>query len=328
MCTSFTLIAHEHVFFARTMDFAFLLDGNPIVMPRDYEWSLQLGGKVTNAYGFIGTGKQMAEYLFIDGLNEKGLAVGELYFANEAIYQEYTSGKLNLAPHELIFWLLGNIADIPDLYQKIDQIQLVQVETTLLGITVPLHFIVTDANGRCVVIETNRGIIEVKDNPVGVMTNSPELEWHLKNIGNYLSVRPENFPSRTFNGYKVKPFGLGNGTSILPGGLTSPERFIRMVYHKAFVDLGETIPETVNTLFHLLNNAAIPKGLMVEQTGEPEYTQYCVVYDITERAYYFNPYETQEIFSLTLTEDLLRAEKPQLFQVEKKFTAKAITNKL
>ena len=32
-------------FFARTMDFAFLLDGEPIVMPRGYQWSLQLGDR-------------------------------------------------------------------------------------------------------------------------------------------------------------------------------------------------------------------------------------------------------------------------------------------
>ena len=45
MCTSFTLTAHGQTFFARTMDFAFLLDGEPIVMPRGYQWSLQLGDR-------------------------------------------------------------------------------------------------------------------------------------------------------------------------------------------------------------------------------------------------------------------------------------------
>ncbi len=84
-----------------------------------------------------------------------------------------------------------------------------------------MHFIVTDTTGRCVVIETNRGFIEIKENPIGVMTNSPELEWHVKNIGNYLAARPANFPPATVNGVEVLPFGLGNGTSILPGGLTS-----------------------------------------------------------------------------------------------------------
>ncbi|MFQ7654661.1 MAG: linear amide C-N hydrolase [Enterococcus gallinarum] len=93
MCTSFTLTAHGQTFFARTMDFAFLLDGEPIVMPRGYQWSLQLGGQVTNTYGFVGTGKQLEEFLFIDGVNEKGLTIAELYFSNEAVYCEYTARK-------------------------------------------------------------------------------------------------------------------------------------------------------------------------------------------------------------------------------------------
>lgn len=75
-------------------------------------------GQVTNTYGFVGTGKQLEEFLFIDGVNEKGLTIAELYFSNEAVYCEYTAEKINLAPHELLHWVLGNVADIPDLYQK------------------------------------------------------------------------------------------------------------------------------------------------------------------------------------------------------------------
>lgn len=324
MCTSFTLTAHGQTFFARTMDFAFLLDGEPIVMPQGYQWSLQLGRQVTNTYGFVGTGKQLEEFLFIDGVNEKGLTIAELYFSNEAVYCEYTAEKINLAPHELLHWVLGNVADIPDLYQKISRINLVQIETALLGITVPLHFIVTDTTGRCVVIETNRGFIEIKENPIGVMTNSPELEWHVKNIGNYLAARPANFPPATVNGVEVLPFGLGNGTSILPGGLTSPERFVRTVYHKQFVNVGETAEETVNAMFHLLNNATIPKGLMVEDNGQSEYTQYRVVYNVTNGTYYFNPYETQEVFSLQLKKEWLQLKQPRIFAVSKSFTTKTM----
>ncbi|MCW3743913.1 linear amide C-N hydrolase [Enterococcus gallinarum] len=88
-----------------------------------YQWSLQLGGQVTNTYGFVGTGKQLEEFLFIDGVNEKGLTIAELYFSNEAVYCEYTAEKINLAPHELLHWVLGNVADIPDLYQKNQQDQ-------------------------------------------------------------------------------------------------------------------------------------------------------------------------------------------------------------
>ena len=156
------------------------------------------------------------------------------------------------------------------------------------------------------------------------MTNSPELEWHVKNIGNYLAARPANFPPATVNGVEVLPFGLGNGTSILPGGLTSPERFVRTVYHKQFVNVGETAEETVNAMFHLLNNATIPKGLMVEDNGQSEYTQYRVVYNVTNGTYYFNPYETQEVFSLQLKKEWLQLKQPRIFAVSKSFTTKTM----
>ena len=34
------------------------------------------------------------------------------------------------------------------------------------------------------------------------------------------------------------------------------------------MNVGETAEETVNAMFHLLNNATIPKGLMVEDNGQ------------------------------------------------------------
>lgn len=325
MCTSLTLKALEHTFFARTMDFAFLLEGKPIFIPSDYEWQLQLGGSLTTTFGFVGTGKQMEEYVFIDGVNEKGLAVAELYFANEAVYSEHLEkGQLNLAPHEFIMWILGHVESIPDLRHKISSVNLVQSELSLLGITIPLHFIVTDPSGECVVVETNRGFIEVKDNPVGVMTNSPDFAWHLKNLSNYLSASPAQVGSKKVNGFEVNPFGLGNGSSILPGGWTSPERFVRTVYNKQFVEVGQTVSEVINSLFHLLNNVTIPKGVMLEPTGESEYTQYRAVFDLKNCAYYYNPYETQDVYLISLDEALLQLKKPHTFEIDSQFKPKSV----
>ncbi len=79
------------------------------------------------------------------------------------------------------------------------------------------------------------------------------------------------------------------------------------------MNVGETAEETVNAMFHLLNNATIPKGLMVEDNGQSEYTQYRVVYNVTNGTYYFNPYETQEVFSLQLKKEWLQLKQPPDF---------------
>ncbi|MFQ7976096.1 MAG: linear amide C-N hydrolase [Enterococcus gallinarum] len=74
------------------------------------------------------------------------------------------------------------------------------------------------------------------------------------------------------------------------------------------MNVGETAEETVNAMFHLLNNATIPKGLMVEDNGQSEYTQYRVVYNVTNGTYYFNPYETQEVFFIGIEERVVTIE--------------------
>lgn len=321
MCTSFRLQSANHEnFLARTMDFAFQLEGVPIVIPKGYTWKTHLDVRETTRFGMIGTGRSLEEIVLVDGMNENGLSVAELYFPNEAKYSKtIEKDKVNLAPHELILWILGNIASVEELKTKIEMIHLVHIENSLLSAVVPLHYIVTDRTGACVVIETNKGFIEIKDNFLGVMTNSPELEWHLKNLSNYLSLKPTNFPSRTFLDYHVKSNGLGSGTAALPGGFTSPERFVRAVYFKEFIDKGLTTGETLNALFQILNNFSIPKGILLEETRESEYTQYRVAFHLADLEYYFSPYETPEIFSIKLKDALVNLEKPKIFEINKSF---------
>lgn len=326
MCTSLTFTANPgNHFLARTMDFGFQLDGKPIVLPRKHKWNLQLGGNHVTKYGFVGTGRKLDEYFFADGVNEKGVAIAELYFLNEAKYSnEAREDKINLAPHELIMWILGEIESIKELRIKINEINLVNAEISLLGTTPPLHYIVTDQTGETVVIETNSGEIELKENPVGVMTNSPELEWHLKNLNNYLAIQPTNFSSKKIEQFTLKPFGQGSGTFGLPGGFTSPERFARTVYMRALTEKGESVEEGINAIFQILNNVTIPKGVNIKDDGAIDFTQYRAIMDVDALTYYFNPYDSQNVSSVVLDDKVLNAKKPIEFEVDQHFKAEAL----
>lgn len=321
MCTSLTLTnqAQQH-FLARTMDFGFQLEGRPVVIPRNYVWKKQFNGSQQTKYGFLGTGRNLGEYFLADGINEKGLAIAELYFLNEAKYSsEEKEASINLAPHEFIIWLLGEIESISELRKRITEIQIVEKEVPVLGFVPPLHYIVTDKTGETVVIESDSGEMVIKDNPVGVMTNSPEFGWHLKNLNNYLSVQPNNFSNKKINEYEIKPFGQGSGTYGLPGGYTSPERFVRTVYLRALIESGETADDSLNAMFKILDNVTIPKGVNIKNDGSIDYTQYRAVFDVSNGTYYFNPYETQEVFELTLTEELLTKDEPVEFKYSTDF---------
>lgn len=326
MCTSITYkVKDGNNFLARTMDFGFELDGRPVVIPRNYGWKLQLGGEYLTKFGFVGTGKNVGSYIVAEGVNEKGLAIAELYFLNEATYSDVQDPDLlNLAPHEFIMWVLGELSSIEELKERIQEVNIVNVETELLSTVIPLHYIVTDRSGETVVIESNTGKLVIKDNPVGVMTNSPELEWHLKNLSNYLSLQPNNFPIKKINGYEIRPMGQGAGTVGLPGGYTSPERFIRTVYNRYYTEHGASTEENINAIFHMLNGVTIPKGVVVKDDGAIDYTQYRAILDVSELKYYFNPYGNQMVYSVTLDEQLLSLSEPKEFNVDTNFVIKEL----
>lgn len=75
MCTAMTFCTDDDIhFLARTMDFSFELDANPIFIPRHHKFnSLVPETSFTTKYSFIGAGKDISGFIFADGFNEKGL---------------------------------------------------------------------------------------------------------------------------------------------------------------------------------------------------------------------------------------------------------------
>lgn len=187
----------------------------------------------------------------------------------------------------------------------------------MLGIVLPLHFIVTDSSGKTVVIEPQGGPLVVKENPFKVMTNSPELEWHVKNMNNYLGLQPHNFSKKKFGEQEVVPFGQGSGTFGLPGGYTSPERFIRAAYLREYAKVTETPEEAVLLILNILGNVKIPRGVNIKDDSLDDYTQYIALFNTDERIYYLQPHDTNALFAVQLTEELLNLTEPKVFAYPK-----------
>ncbi|MHC9001566.1 choloylglycine hydrolase family protein [Enterococcus bulliens] len=320
MCTSFTLQDADTTIVARTMDFGFELDGRPVVFPKNYLFHTQLGHEISFPYGFMGTGNPKMGDLLADGINEHGVTVMELYFPNEAIYADQPDPqKTNLAPHEFLMWVLGTIDSVATLRQKLDQIQLVALKNPILQVVLPLHFIVSDETGDTIVLESSASGLHLKENPVRVMTNSPELEWHLKNLNNYIGLQTQNFSNSAFNEFTAHPFGQGSGTFGLPGGFTGPERFVRMAFLRANIQKNQGYDALLTNTLSLLETITIPKGVNVKNDGSIDYTQYKAFYDTKKRSYFFRSYTQSETYQLTLTEELLSLEQPKDFPITQNF---------
>lgn len=317
MCTSVTFLSKTgDNFLARTMDFAFELDGRPVVIPRRQHFNSDAGGSgYDTQYGFVGAGRNLGNYILVDGVNEKGLSAAALYFSGEASYATaLQANKVNIAPHEVLNWLLGNASDCVELKARLDQLNIIDAPVKLLGKSTPLHWIISDKSGECYVLESDHDGMKYMKNPVGVMTNSPDFQWHLKNLSNYTELKPSPHPARSYNGYEITSFGPGSGALGMPGDYTSVSRFIRTVFMREYSDEVST-EQTVNELSHILNSVEIPKGVKIKQDGSEDYTQYRGYMDMHHLAYYMQPYDNQSIFKVSLTEALMDQERPAEFPI-------------
>lgn len=318
MCTSiFIEIENNNHFLARTMDFSFPLEGNPVFLPRDYSWHVLDGKEMTNKYAMLGTGRGIAgNYIFTDGINEHGLAIAELYLPGEVKYNKNKiKGKNNLAPWEFLNWSLGNYKSIKDLEKDLKNIRLTDKELPILNKSIPLHFILADVTGRVAVIEPTTAELKLKKNPVAVLTNTPDLEWHTQNLRNYLHVHPKQFSSKKYGEFTAKPFSQGTGTAGLPGGFTPDQRFVRAAFFKEYINKSMNEEEGVTNIWHILNTVRIPKGLVIEDSGGEDYTQYLAAMCLETKSFYFTSYENNQITKAELTDELIENGEIAIFEV-------------
>lgn len=63
--------------------------------------------------------------------------------------------------------------------------------------------------------------LDLYENPVGVLANSPDFPWQLTNLRNYTGVTSAQEEEAEWDFLRLTPFGQGAGTFSLPGGYTS-----------------------------------------------------------------------------------------------------------
>ncbi|MEI5990105.1 linear amide C-N hydrolase [Enterococcus crotali] len=304
MCTSVTMTTKDQtVLLARTMDFAVILDAEPTFIPRKkFVFANDKSDDHKNDFAFVGMARQMdnGEFVFADGLNEKGLSCAALYFSG---YAEYNSQdrdkKYSLAPHDVVPFLLSNCSTIEDVTRTMENVQVDNTALDFLGIVLPLHWVITDNTGKSIVIEYTEQTLYIHENTIGVMTNSPDYKWHTTNLRNYIGLQPDQKTEVHLKDMVMKPFGEGAGAFGLPGDFTPPSRFVRAVFLKNCLQDTQSELDGVTSLFHVLANVDIPKGV-VKTTQAYDYTQYTSVMVNSSLNYYYKTYNNQRIRCIQL----------------------------
>lgn len=322
MCTSVIYENQNNEFFlARTMDFSIPLSGKPIFIPKDFVfYKAQSKKTFSSSYHFVGAGRLVDEYVFGDGVNEKGLSVASLYFSDDAVYQEPKNmNELQLAPHDVVAWLLGTCETVAEVTSKIKEISIVAEVSPVINGVLPLHWLVADKTGASIVIEPVKQGLEIYENTVQVMANSPSFPWHLTNLNQYPMLSNISAPSSNYHEFIAKGNGAGSGAVGLPGDYTSISRFVRIAFMNQYCEKGQTPEESINIISRMLSAVYIPKGVKLKSNGAIDYTQFTSFMDLERSSYVINYYENNRFLQIDL-KDLVNRKEPKVFETGQEMT--------
>lgn len=300
-------------FLGRTYDMFGDLSANKItVLAPGYELATSPDGEgetVIIEKGLIGNAIQgAASPIFTDAVNEDGL-MGTLQ--NFPGYGHYDTNPdpeaLDLHPAFFLPYILGTCSNLDEVEEAVKNLNL--TDELIFGSHMSVHYILSDSTGEAIIIEPDEDGITVHRDTIGVMANSPDYQWQLSNLRNYMNVTNENPEPREFLNTVLEPFGNGTGGSLgLPGDYTSPSRFVRIAYAKEFAPIPANADDGVEKMFDLLSVVNVPEGMLKSGEGHYEKTLCTTVMKAQDPTYYFSPNGNRRISSYNLASALTKME--------------------
>jgi choloylglycine hydrolase len=312
-CTGITLKARDGaVVYGRTLEWgSFDFKSRLVIVPRGFKFSAVTPDGMPGlswiakhgVAGLDGVGKD----IIIDGMNEKGLAVGLFYHPGTAEYPRYDPARASasLSPTDVGTYLLTSCESVEEAREAMQRVRVVPVVEGAIGIVPGVHFIVTEPSGQAIVIEFLKGEMKIFDAPLGTITNSPSYDWHETNLRNYINLSAVALPGKKIGDLDFKPLGGGSGMIGLPGDFTPPSRFVRAVAFSKSARPTSTGEETMYELFRILDNFNVPVGA-AEGSGSDKTqgirssTQWTTCHDTRNRVLYYHTMNNRRVRKLEL----------------------------
>lgn len=297
MCLALTFNYKDQFYFGRNLDLDYHFGELPIVVPRRHVINFKFLPNITLDTALIGIGTVVDGYpLYAEAMNESGLCIAGLnYFPNAYYFPNATKDNTNLAPYELILYLLGNAKTVNEAKALLTNIRLVAEPFKENMPLSYLHFLLADKTSS-IVIEPNEDGIKIYDNPYGILTNNPSFPFHLDNIKMYGNISPEFHVNSFTTLNNLDSFCVGLPARGLPGDPSSPSRFVRSTYLKSQLlkfDLSKA--NIVKELFHIFYAMSLTNGMCKASSGNFEITIYTSLFDVNNMKFYYSTYEELEI---------------------------------
>ncbi len=299
MCTALTFDANSF-FFGRNLDLEYSYDYKIVITPRNYPFRFRNGVTMAAHHALIGMAAISEDYpLYFEATNERGLSLAGLNFPKNAKYFPKDQSKINVAPFELIPWVLGKYASVNEFLEYFKHFNIWEENFSEDFPLSPLHWLLADKN-RCITLESTKDGLKYYENPMGILTNNPPFDYQMTHLSGFLNITAE-YPTNRFSNYtNFIPFSLGMGAMGLPGDPSSPSRFVRGAFVKMNSPKEESDQSLVTQFFHILGSVAQQKGITKTPAGPVEYTQYSSCCNTKTGVYYYTTYENSRISAVNM----------------------------
>lgn len=205
-----------------------------------------------------------------EGLNLAGLTCSMLAYPTAGGVEDAKQLTRKLIDaSDLGTWMLSSFASIDEVKQALSEQDVFLTRIALIGnLPYPFHIAVHDQSGKGIVIEWHQGEMNVVDNPVGVMTNGPDFQWHLTNLGNWTHLTNVDVAGGKFGNLEVRQPDSGIATATLPSSNTSVGRFIKALFYSKFTEKTDDPDKALLATARAINNFDRPRGITVDpKTG-------------------------------------------------------------
>ncbi len=303
MCTAIALKTKNN-YFGRNLDLEYSYNETVTITPRCFPFNFRHQPNIKKHYAMIGIATIEDNFpLYYDAVNEKGLAIAALNFPGNAKYLPVNKEKSNIAPFELIPWILSLCSSVKEAAHLLQNANIAEICFNERFPVSPLHWMLSDKTSS-IVIEPLADGIHLHKNPIGVLTNSPPFEMQLFNLNNYMHLSnsdPENTFSKEIT---LGTYSRGMGGFGLPGDLSSQSRFVRAAFTKLNSVCEDEEDKSITQFFHILSSVEHTKGV-VKVNDKFEITVYSSCCNTDNGIYYYKTYENSCIQAVAMQRENL-----------------------
>ena len=316
MCTCITY-ENGDFYFGRNLDLEYNFGEKVVITPRNYRFAFKKQTEMREHYAMIGMASVQQEYpLYAEAVNEKGLGMAGLNFPGNAVYYNEAEGKDNVAPYELIPWLLAQCASVREAQRVLEHISILNVPFAPGLPLAPLHWMIADREAA-IVLESTRDGVRIYENPYGVLTNNPPFPYYQAHMGNYVNLSP-GYPENQFaGGVNLPVYGQGLGAVGLPGDFSPASRFVRAAFLKWNSRSSGDEASNVSQFFHILDGVAMVRGSVITAEGKEDITTYSCCVNAGKGIYYYKTYDNNQIQAVCMNEENMEKESLTVFELLK-----------